>query len=267
VTVAGPAAALPISQLRDYYDALAALKEQEQTALAKAHAEDPKLLAYRFGLGIKKWEDQPAIDEPFYGPGGHDPPNPPTPVEKIVYTHDFASQLASGAPQIVKGDEKLSFTYVDREISPARTKGPKETRIARRSLDLLLANDHDRTPVLAELKIRDDKLAYFALVQVLMLAVELLSSPQRERLATHTPVGRITWPGEGPFADLYIIAFDPPASGTYRQESFEATEQISKALLEYDEVSRYIRRIAYLEASPADGGLKFERRFAFGSGL
>ena len=69
------------------------------------------------------------------------------------------------------GYDALDFYYVDRELSPLRTANKDAPR---RSLDLLLANAHDQTPIFAELKIRGDKLAYFALIQVLMLALEFV---------------------------------------------------------------------------------------------
>jgi hypothetical protein len=47
---------LPITHLRRYYDALLALFEQEQTELAKLHAEDPTLLIRRFRESVKALE-------------------------------------------------------------------------------------------------------------------------------------------------------------------------------------------------------------------
>lgn len=256
---------LPVTPLREYYDALGVLKEQEQTALAEAHAEDPRLLARRFRLSLEALEAQPGIAEPFYPPGRRDPPNPPTPVDEIKSTIEFASQLRDGRAQVVEAVPALSFVYVDRELSPLRTTAPD--RVARRSLDLLLANSDDRTPVLAELKIRADKPAYFAFVQVLMLSAELLASSQRRRLKGHPPAEHLAWLDTGPFADLYLIAFDPPRTGKYRARSFKATQEISKCLVADPAVSSYVRRIAYLEAVVVDGRLAFKDCFAFGPGL
>jgi hypothetical protein len=257
--------ALPVTPLREYYDALGVLKEQEQTALAEAHAEDPRLLARRFRLSVEALEAQPGIAEPFYPPGRRDPPNPPTPVDEIKSTIEFASQLCDGSAQVVEGGPALSFVYVDRELSPLRTTA--SDRVARRSLDLLLANSDDRSPVLAELKIRADKPAYFAFVQVLMLAAELLVSGQRRRLKGHPPADNLAWSETGPFADLYLVAFEPPETGKYRERSFKATQEISKRLVADPAVASYIRRIAYLEAVVDHGGLAFENRFAFGAKL
>lgn len=256
---------LPVTQLREYYDALGVLKEYEQTALAEAHARDPQLLIHRFRQSVKVLELQPSLNEPFYPPGRRDPPSPPTGVDEITSTIEFASQLCDRRPRIVEGGEDLGFRYVDRELSPLRSTGP--CRAPRRSLDLLLANSNDRTPIFAELKIRRDRLAYFALVQALMLAVELLVPAQGARLAAHPPAKDLGWGEHGPFADVYIVAFDPPGTGTYRERSLFATERIAERLVDYAEFSRFVRRIAYIDASSRNGALAFHKRFAFGQGV
>ena len=256
---------LAVSPLRDYYAALLALKEEEQTALAEIHKNDPRLLVRRFRRSVKDLEAEAEIEKKFYPSGRTDPPSPPTPVDQIRRTIEFASQLCDRRPRTVAGAKELGFRYVDRELSPLRTT-ERHRKVARRSLDLLLANAHDRTPVLAELKIRGDKLPYFALVQALMLAAELLVTNQRARLRRHRPAADLAWSEQGPFADIYVLAFDPPARGTYRERSFDAAEEIARRLIEDEVVSRYIRRIAYVDALPKEGKIAFKRRFAFGSG-
>jgi len=141
---------LPITHLRRYYDALLALFEQEQTARAELHADDPTLLIHRFRESVKALEKVPLIEAPFYPNGRKELPSPPTPVADIKKTHHFASQISDGRPRRVEGcGDALDFYYVDRELSPLRT---EKINIPRRSLDLVLANAHDRTPIFAELK-------------------------------------------------------------------------------------------------------------------
>jgi hypothetical protein len=134
-------------------------------------------------------------------------------------------------------------------------------------LDLLLANTRDDLPVLAELKIENDRPTYFGLIQILMVASEFQSDAQRRRLKAHPGGETLRWPGGGPFVDLYIVGFSANMHGTYRQRSFDATEIISEKLLRNDAFSRHVRRIAYLEAALSAGGLTFEKRFAFGPGV
>ena len=252
------------TQLGEYYDALGVMKEHELTALAEAHADDPALLARRFRQSVEAVENRTGIDEPFYDSVRKHPERPEG--DDVRSTIEFASYLCDRSSCTVNGEDALAFRYVDREIFPGRTTdagvdGP------RRSLDLLLANSHDHVPVFAELKIRGDKLPYFALIQVLMLAAEFQSAAQRARLLKHERGKDLGWPPEGPFADVYIIAFAPPKTGRYRERSFDATERISECLVADAGFARYIRRIAYLEAAMEDGTMAFEKRFAFGPGV
>ena len=100
-----------------------------------------------------------------------------------------------------------------------------------------------------------------------MLAVELIVPAEGQRFCGHPQAQGLAWPQVGPFADLYLIAFEPPAAGMYREPSLQATEDIARHLVGHSLVSQYLRRIAYLEAF-ADGDLStFTCRFAFGSGV
>lgn len=269
---------LPVSELRWYYEALVGLlKEQEQTALAEAHAEDPTHLAKRFRRSIegldRHFDQHREIDEPFYDSERADPADPDNrapSIGEIKSTLHFAAELCDGSSRRVTGGEHLAFRYVDREISPLRSKHTRpEDRVARRSLDLLLANARDNTPIFAELKLRDDRPTYFALVQLLMLVAEFLPARQRERVAKFQPsVSNPARPAAGPFADAYIVAFEPPTTGRYRQRSFDATARICEKLMARPDVSSFIRRIAYIEATEnGNRELAFTSKFAFGPGL
>ena len=140
--------------LGDYYDALQAMKEQELTALAEAHAQDSRLFIDRFLQSVKSVENREPVDEPFHDSNRKDPGSPGG--VEVKSTIDFARYLCDGRDCTVKNEKALSFRYSDREIFPGRTTGA--ARVPRRSLDLLLANTHDHMPVLAELKIRGDTL-------------------------------------------------------------------------------------------------------------
>lgn len=115
---------------------------------------------------------------------------------------------------------------------------------------------------MAELKIGGDRTPYFALVQLLALASDLLPRTQLNRLRDQYPE-RFLWSDDGPFADLYIIAFNPPKTGKYREPSFDATRQISEKLIKDRVVSSLVRRIAYVEATSRGEDLVFYKKFAF----
>ena len=75
----------------------------------------------------------------------------------------------------------LRFRYVDREIASART--TKDSSRGRPlSLDLLLANAEDRTPIVGEVKLGGDQNAFYALIQALVQAARLSTPKQLERL-------------------------------------------------------------------------------------
>lgn len=254
----------PATPLRDYYDALHLLKEQEQTALAEAHAEDATQLAARFQRSVETLATWDSDGQTFYPPGRKDPLSVEPPRE-IKSTFDFVARLVR-QDGTVKGADDLSFEYIDREIFPTRTSlGTPETRQRRRSLDLLLANAHDRTPVFAELKIHGDRLPYFALVQALMLTSEFLAAPQRDRLSAHTH--KLLWPASPPYADIYVIAYEAPERGKYRERSLRATERTCERLMSHGYVAQQVRRLVYLNASPGTESLEFECAFAFGQGV
>jgi hypothetical protein len=250
------------TQFRELYDALGALKEQEQTALAEMHAEDPTLLIHRIRHSVATVKGYAEVTEKFHEDDREPLDDPPTPVEQIKKTPEFASQLADGELRAVTGSDGLDFRFLDREIFPLRSTDKDLPHAARRWLDLLLVNS-DGTPIVGELKIQGDKPTYFAFVQALMYAVELTSPDQLERLKQHYPMAGFGWPADGPYVDIYLIAFDPPKTGKYRERSFHATEKISKHLVQNEEFSAWFRRIAYIEASAEKGELRFDSRFSF----
>jgi hypothetical protein len=259
----GTVAKSATTPLRGYYDALHELKEYEQVVLAEAHAQDPVLLLRRFEQSLHAFAAP--IVGPFYATARADLAEYLSPPGEINSTIKFAAQISDGVPRAVTPDAALGFRYVDRELSPLRTRG--ENRPARRSLDLLLANAHDGLPIYAELKIGTDKPSYFALVQLLALAADFLPQSQRDRFEHHAGTSRLRWSEAGPFADLYIIALNSPRTGAYRSRSFAATEQISQKLIADEKFSSQIRRVVYLEALTEGGRLAFHTHFAYGDGL
>lgn len=253
---------IPATPLGKLYDALCALTAHERTALAEAHAKAPWLLRDRFVRSVKMVQERPPTRETFYDSSRKAPPSPPTALTKTNSTIKFASHLCDGEPRQVSGAGSLRFRYIDREIFPARTTA--DLKAKPRRLDLLLANAADARPVFGELKIGPDKDAYFALVQGLMHASEFQSLSQRQRLKSHLAGDNFEWLDDGPFADIYIIAFKSPVTGKYRGRSFDASCEIARRLIDDEGFCRYVRRIAYLDAVTKNKQLTFEMRFAFG---
>jgi hypothetical protein len=243
--------------MRHYYDSLHGLKEQEQTALAELHAEDPERLIARFDHSVKTVAAYPTITEPFHGERSE------TWTERaglpITSTTMFVAELAAAGHHQVVDFPELDFDFVDREIFPLRSATiPVDGRGPRRSIDLLLRAQNG-LPIVGELKVAGDSPAYFALVQALMYSAELSSKSQLRRLAEHydfiVPEGQAV-------ITIYLIAHATPEHGAYRRRSLEATRVITEKLMTDRRVAGVIRHIAYLESSiDIDGRLAFKHLF------
>jgi hypothetical protein len=247
---------LPATQLREYYDALHGLKEQEQTALAELHADDPARLIARFDHSVKTVAAYPEITEAF-----HDKRSEGWTAaagDQVTSTTTFVANLAVAARHEVTGSPELDFDFVDREIFPLRsTTIPVDGRGAQRRIDLLLRDCHG-LPIVGELKVAGDSPTYYALVQALMYAAELSSESQLRRLAEHydflVPTGQ-------PAISIYLIAYAAPERGAYRARSFEASKIIAQKLIADRRVAAVVRHIVYLESSSVDGQLVFKHLF------
>ena len=106
--------------------------------------------------------------------------------DELKVAADVAEQLSRRRGWQVKGNEQLDFRYLDRELLLVRSKpGPANALAselsAKLEVDLFLANAYDRTPILAETKIKHDQCPFYALIQLLTQAGYAAPS-ERERL-------------------------------------------------------------------------------------
>lgn len=254
--------------LRELYDILCRLSEGEQLGLARFYAEEKgaQRLAERFELSCAAITNEyPENTEPFHdrtsaSDGDSHEVGPPS-AEAITSTVEMQEYLAGRGRQEVRDQPELGFRYVDREVFALRTTAKGGVRPPKRTLDLLLASD-DNYPIIGEVKIAGDRPTFFALVQALMYASELSSPNQRRRLQSHYAAfdsGPLLT--AGPWLDVWVIGYQPPEVGEYRQGSFEASEQISAHLINESRVNQAIRRIAYVEAVLEGVDLTFEEKF------
>lgn len=244
------------SSLRDYYDLLHDLSEGEQTALAEFHASTPVRLASRFVRSVELALDYPAIDNPIYGeldPHTGRVVSDRTDLESLVgtdgisTTDHFAAHLVD-SEWSVEGPDALTFTYVDRELSPLRITAEGGPRPSTRWLDLLLRSE-DGLPIVAELKIGRDSLPYSALVQALMYASDLCGTSQFERMnqLLGGELEPFVWNPDGPSMDLFVIFFQPVEDGrTFWKPSLDATRRIAAALNDDSKVNSVIRKISLI---------------------
>jgi hypothetical protein len=175
-----------------------------------------------------------------------------------------AARLSNGEIWPVANNSKLNFRYLDREIPLARAKPkPMQDPGALLEVDLFLAAV-DRTPILGEVKIRDDQCAFYALIQLLTQAAYAVTPSQRARLVlfgSRTDLVLLeALPGELAWLDLYVLLIDPPSGNPYDELRTKAIELSHKLIADSSLASR-IGCIAWVTGVGVDRperGLAFE---------
>jgi hypothetical protein len=154
----------------------------------------------------------------------------------------------------------LDFEFLAREITPlssvrsGRRVWLTEETERRLSLDALLVNCADRTPIVAEFKVGNDQNAELALVQALAAAAQLSTPSQLKRLhVEYRDSLGATVPGR---LDVYVITHRARERGVRPQLARRAKSR-ARDLQRTGELSRWIRRIVFLEASLTAGTLSF----------
>jgi hypothetical protein len=161
----------------------------------------------------------------------------------------------------VGGRPELDFHFLAGEITPSSSAtGEKRrwlTADRRRhiSLDALMVNADDRTPIVAEIKVGSDQNAELAVVQALAAAAQLSTASQLRRLHREyrdhlgqSPPSRL---------DLYVITSGSPPRGT-RPQLARRAQQRATELEHSGRLPKCIRRIIFLEATLVVGALTFE---------
>jgi hypothetical protein len=234
--------------------------QRSQLAVAERYLADPAPLAAAFGRSVDSFAKYSNVEEPFYPSGRDALLQGRLGARRIAGTNDLAAWLIRLERAECDG---LSYGYVDRELWPARTTGGvpfTDGRSARQAprLDLLLVDADERTPVVTEVKVRGDQHPFYALIQLLMLAAQVVTEPQQERLREWYP-GRFG-DGDGRI-DLCMLLAANVDRGRYRPRLFEIADELSGRLLDRDEVGPRVRRIACLDVRLEHDRLVFERRF------
>lgn len=251
---------VPQGSVVDLYTELHGTSQGDQITEAGKLVKEPGRVARAFAEERHRFESF-AANEPFY-PAGTRKPLPEN-VSEVRRTPQLAALLGRPPAWKVVDHPELSFRYVDREIATSRTtKGSDGSRPL--SVDLLLANAEDRTPIVGELKLGGDQNAFYALIQGLVHAARLASPRQLQRLrrfyadhfASEQPSDAV---------DLYVVLHDAPTAGT-RAELFELASKLAGELAQDPEVTRHLRRIACIAAQTDADPLCFDALFAFGAG-
>lgn len=180
--------------------------------------------------------------------------------DRISDTEHLQALLWEPPRWIVEGRPELAFHFLAREITPASSAGGEKRRWltadSRRHISLaaLLVNAEDRTPIVAEIKVGGDENAELALVQALAAAAQLSTSSQLRRIHSEyrdhlgmSPPSRM---------DVYVITAQSPPRGTRPQLARRAQKRADE-LQQSGRLSKWIRRIVFLEAKMAGGALTF----------
>jgi hypothetical protein len=206
-------------------------------------------------------------------------PRPPALPGVLHNGPDFAWFVRNQQTLTVQGHPELTTEWVDYELSVVSTRGgatfdkPKYGKVEPTNpkagnplkADLLLVNATDRTPVLGEVKVARDKEPFSALVQLLAYIAHLSTASQYERLRSH--FRDTSFPdSEPPRFDGYLLLFrfgdkwDPksaafvPSPNTWLDKLLPQSEVLSAQLMEREEVTRHIRRLACLDVTLDEDG-------------
>ena len=180
--------------------------------------------------------------------------------ERILRTIDFAEWICNLGACQVNDRPDLNFNYIDREIDCLRTSPGQLLENGTWSkravvLDLLLKNNADGTPILAELKIRDDEDAFYGLIQCLCAAAHLVTASQRKRLRNvYGLTSQLR--NSGPYLDLYVIFFEPKVRGLW-PEVLKETLALRESLMKQPTITDHIRHIEFLNAALVENRVEF----------
>ena len=199
--------AVPITPLRTLYEWMKSPPPRRigyqflHEPLAEQFANHPRQLVDLFLESVDDFRRFANQGQPFH------PNRAVTPEDRVRGGTTLLQTLAENNGEIAiiddRGNEADRYIYLDREIAPGRIidAGPQDHNPAGRGgIDFLLARrlDEQFIPVVAEVKIGNDKTPFLALVQVLTYAAELTSGVQRQRILNAY--------NEGPLEDAQLHA-------------------------------------------------------------
>lgn len=181
---------VPDNAMRSRY---ATLKAQDmnvatRTAACNELLADVSPLLDDFISAVRAWRTSTydLRGEPFYPPGSR---GVSTQTSGTIMVID---KIKKREPLTVRSEAPYSFTFVDREISPARTPdgtyshGGKATSTGRGGIDYVARTlGATPIPILGEIKVEGDKDPFYALIQLLTYVSELCSDAQAARARSH----------------------------------------------------------------------------------
>lgn len=181
---------VPNNAMRRRYDSLSAqdMNVATRTVACDELLADVSPLVDDFVSAVRAWRSS-SYDlrgEPFYPPGSRGVSTQSSGTIMVI------DKLKKHVPISVASASPCSFAFVDREISPARTPGGtfsdggKATSTGRGGIDYVARTlAPTPIPILGEIKVKGDKDAFYAFVQLLTYLSELCSDAQAARARRH----------------------------------------------------------------------------------
>lgn len=243
---------IPITALRRLYDLLRVTSSDFHLATAKELNRKPSALLKMIETSHRHFSSYENVNADFHGRGSSGTPTPEC-LASTKETHRLVAALWSD-PLNVSVPDEFSFDYVDYEVCPNRTADCatfEDGRKARRGspVDLLLRCRRTRLPIICEMKMatrrKRDQNTFFALIQGLMYAVELLTENQRRRLQD-VYKEKLNLPTEGPYADLCLLLIGHDLTGITADLHQEANKLAGQVMASS---SCLLRRLVCLNAT------------------
>jgi hypothetical protein len=258
--------------------------QKMRLSIAEVDDADPAILIKDFGESVARFQPYANVDEPFHD----DDRAAPVAGSGLWKTNDITGRMIDmgelklqGRVTRGKSEEVLSdlgLSYVDREIIAARTAATPPTQFLQRVAlvrhDLLMRSLDGDLPVLGEIKMPADKDAYYALIQLLAAASQLVTPDQHQRLRKQEPDAGFVGATDEPRVDLALVIVDPnrcgqPVEPTKTEQPYQPkfdaiAPRIARLILEQDGIGDYVRRIFRVDVRlDDDGQLHGEVSWAF----
>jgi len=250
-------------------------------SIAQGDAAQPKALVAAFHESVARFGVYANVDEPF-----HDERPDPVPGPDLWRGDDVAGRLKAMGDfhltgSVIKNGKPpasadLTVAYVGREIIAARTTTIPTHRMQRVQLvrhDLLLRSCDEGLPVVAEIKTPTDQDAYYALIQLLAAASQMVTPNQRQRLRRHEPKAGFAEADADARVDLALVFVDPDrcdrvveptkSPQLYRPALDSIAPQVAQLLLTEGGIGQYVRRIFRADVGLRDGQLEGAVVWAF----
>jgi hypothetical protein len=241
----------------------------QRVELARQYIDDPQPLVELFARSVSAFALYANPNEKFVGDGRTDPP--PVRDTKKIDTGPAAAAYLRFLEKTINIEGLGGYVYVDREVRPARTTSGPDAGMANRfddeartrstsamSADLLLRSLPNGRPTVGEVKLStadgDDADPFYALIQALALASQLVSASQRARLCRYYK----GFAEKGPL-DVLVFLFlmgEYKGTRTYRKELVELAGELCRRL-DHGRLHAQVERVALVQVTRRLDRLRF----------